>query len=508
MALTAYVDADHVGCQDTRRSTAGIAQFLGDKLSTAISTTESEYIAVSGCCAQILWMRSQLTDYGFNFKKIPLYCDNHSAIALCCNNIQHSRSKHIDIRHHFIREQVERGVVELYFVTTDYQLTDIFTKALPRQRFELILLCLGMKSMSPTTLKCLQEEEGETAKLYDDILMFQQNQRESLSKAWTRFKDLIQKVPHHGIDLWLKVLIFYDHVTPTTRRTIDQSTGDKLRDRNAKESWALLEDLALYDNKSWNDLRDFAKLVKAISLPQVILRTSDRRLIELENQVQRLMEAHLALMQPTQVNKITSSEEEQENKDNSGNINNNPSPPPDPLVSFITEKVRKLNSFFESLGLIPHSSNTEIVCTKGNDNDIMFIEIIKKDDDSHIEEPKVGNFTYVIDFMIVEDINSIVDPRLSQVVLGKPFVEISNMIHNLPEGVVRNEEDRRRGVEYMMSKILGFYKECLELRPEYMIGVDDKGEVTKFLIKNKEEIVTVHGDGIEIKPDGVASPAM
>nr|GEZ81034.1 retrotransposon protein, putative, unclassified [Tanacetum cinerariifolium] len=108
-------------------------------VSTAISTTEAEYIAMSGCCAQILWMRSQLTDYGFDFNKIPLYCDNRSAIAMCCNNVQHSRSKYIDIRHHFIREQVERGVVELYFVSTDYQLANIFTKALPRQRFEFIL---------------------------------------------------------------------------------------------------------------------------------------------------------------------------------------------------------------------------------------------------------------------------------------------------------------------------------------------------------------------------------
>nr|GFA60236.1 hypothetical protein [Tanacetum cinerariifolium] len=99
--------------------------------------------------------------YGFDFNKIPLYCDNRSAIALCCNNVQHSRSKYIDIRHHFIQEQVEKGVVELYFVTTDYQLTDIFTKALPRQRFEFILPRLGMKSMSPATLKRLQEEEGE-----------------------------------------------------------------------------------------------------------------------------------------------------------------------------------------------------------------------------------------------------------------------------------------------------------------------------------------------------------
>nr|GEW64433.1 hypothetical protein [Tanacetum cinerariifolium] len=165
-----FLDADHAGCQDTRRSTSGSAQFLGNKLvswsskkqkSTTISTTKAEYIAMSGYYTQILWMRSQLTDYGFDFNKIPLYCDNRRAIALCCNNVQHSRSKHIDIRHHFIREQVERGVVELYFVRTDYQLADIFTKALPQQRFEFILPRLGMKSMSPTTLKRLQEEEGE-----------------------------------------------------------------------------------------------------------------------------------------------------------------------------------------------------------------------------------------------------------------------------------------------------------------------------------------------------------
>nr|GEV85391.1 retrotransposon protein, putative, unclassified [Tanacetum cinerariifolium] len=164
MALTAYADTDHAGCQETRRSTSGSARFLGNKLvswsskkqkSTSISTTKAEYIAMSGCCAQILWMRSQLTDYGFDFNKIPLYCDNRSAIALCCNNVQHSRSKNIDIRHHFIREKVERFVVELYIVTTDYQLADIFTKALPRQRFEFILPRLGMKSMSLTTLKCI-----------------------------------------------------------------------------------------------------------------------------------------------------------------------------------------------------------------------------------------------------------------------------------------------------------------------------------------------------------------
>ncbi|GJZ86133.1 hypothetical protein Tco_0657743 [Tanacetum coccineum] len=135
--------------------------------------------------------------------------------------------------------------------------------------------------------------------------MFQQHHGESLSEAWTRFKDLLQKVPHHGIDLWLQVQILYDHVNPVTRRTIDQSAGGKLCDRNAEEYWALLEDLALYDNESWNDPRDLAKPDKAIALPQDVPSTSDRRLIELENQVKRLMEAHFAPTQPTQMNKIT-----------------------------------------------------------------------------------------------------------------------------------------------------------------------------------------------------------
>ncbi|GJY84894.1 hypothetical protein Tco_0498920 [Tanacetum coccineum] len=137
IALTDFIDANHAGCQDTRKSTSRSMQLLGDRLvswslkkqkSTAISSTEAEYIALSGCCVQILWMRLQLTDYSLVFNNIPLYYDNKSAIALCYNNVQHTRSKHIDIRHHFIKEQVENGVVELYFVRTEYQLADIFTK--------------------------------------------------------------------------------------------------------------------------------------------------------------------------------------------------------------------------------------------------------------------------------------------------------------------------------------------------------------------------------------------
>ncbi|GJU62800.1 hypothetical protein Tco_1244635 [Tanacetum coccineum] len=162
------VDPSHF--RDTRRSTSGSIQLLGDRLvswsskrqkSAAISSTEAEYIALSGCCAQVLWMRSQLTDYGFGFNKIPMYCDNKSAIALCCNNVQHSRSKHIDIRFHFIKEHVENGVIELYFVNTEYQLADIFTKALGRERIEFLINKLGMRSFTPDTLKQLADEVDE-----------------------------------------------------------------------------------------------------------------------------------------------------------------------------------------------------------------------------------------------------------------------------------------------------------------------------------------------------------
>nr|GEV80849.1 retrovirus-related Pol polyprotein from transposon TNT 1-94 [Tanacetum cinerariifolium] len=90
-----------------------------------------------------------------------MYRANKSAIALCCNNVQHSRSKHIDIRFHFIKEQVENEVVELYFVNTEYQLVDVFTKALGRERIEFLINKLGMRSFSPETLKQLADEADE-----------------------------------------------------------------------------------------------------------------------------------------------------------------------------------------------------------------------------------------------------------------------------------------------------------------------------------------------------------
>ncbi|GJY34901.1 hypothetical protein Tco_0419370 [Tanacetum coccineum] len=165
--LTAFLDADHAGCIDTRKSTSGGIQFLGDKLvswmskkqnCTAMSLAEAEYVALSASCAQVMWMRTQLQDYGFNYNKIPLYCDSQSAIAISCNPVQHSRTKHIHTRYHFIKEQVENGIIELYFVRTEYQLADMFTKALPEDRFKYLVRRIGMRCLTPADLEVLTNE--------------------------------------------------------------------------------------------------------------------------------------------------------------------------------------------------------------------------------------------------------------------------------------------------------------------------------------------------------------
>nr|GFB41508.1 hypothetical protein [Tanacetum cinerariifolium] len=135
--LTGFSDANYTRCKDSFKSTSGGAQFLGEKLvswsskkqdCTALSTAEAEYVSLSACCAQVLWMRTQLTDYGFHFDKIPIYCDSKSAIAISCN-------------------------------PTDYQLADIFTKALPADRFNYLVRRLGMRSLSPQELERLAKSQ-------------------------------------------------------------------------------------------------------------------------------------------------------------------------------------------------------------------------------------------------------------------------------------------------------------------------------------------------------------
>ena len=151
--LVGYSDADYAGSQTDRKSTSGVCNFLGSSLvcwqskkqtSVALFTTEGEYLAAGSCCSQVLWMMQTLKDFGIKCEKVPIYCDNTSTINISENPVLHSRTKHIDVRHHFLRDNVAKGKINLVYVPTEYQLADIFTKPLPEERFLIIRRELGM----------------------------------------------------------------------------------------------------------------------------------------------------------------------------------------------------------------------------------------------------------------------------------------------------------------------------------------------------------------------------
>ena len=155
--LLSFSDADWAGCSIDRKSTSGTCHFLGFALvswfskkqnSVALSTAEAEYISAASCCAQVLWMRQTLHDYGLSFSYTPIMCDNTSAINLSKNPVLHSRTKHIEIRHHFLRDHVQRGDIALEFICTEKQLADIFTKPLALERFSFIRRGLGLIDIS------------------------------------------------------------------------------------------------------------------------------------------------------------------------------------------------------------------------------------------------------------------------------------------------------------------------------------------------------------------------
>jgi hypothetical protein len=142
--LLGYSDSDYAGCKVDQKSTTGTCQFFGRSLvswsskkqnSVALSMAEAEYVAAGACCAQLLWVKQTLSDYGCEFSKIPLLCDNESATKLANNPVQHSRTKHIDIQHHFLRDHEAKGDIALCHVSTERQLADIFTKPLDEQMF-------------------------------------------------------------------------------------------------------------------------------------------------------------------------------------------------------------------------------------------------------------------------------------------------------------------------------------------------------------------------------------
>nr|GEV11151.1 RNA-directed DNA polymerase, eukaryota, reverse transcriptase zinc-binding domain protein [Tanacetum cinerariifolium] len=387
---------------------------------------------------------------------------------------------------------------------------------------------------------------GRTVKLRYDILMFQQHHRESLSEAWTPFKDLLQKVPHQGIDHWLQGLRQAGQGNRIALRCPAYIRSPSNRARNSS---------SMLDGSSSCSSTTYPS--KKITTPYEICSGPHDTQYCMENPEQAFFEytsshtdeagglvSEFMAFQDAKLTKF-----EADFKQQQGEMTNKI----DTVLKAITSQIA---------GALPSDTvkNPKLE-THLEDGDVMFIEIIQKDDDPREEEPEVelqeveyfnifptrselvmrrklnprensnggvsnftgrvkgmhffiGNFTYVVDFMIVEDISSIINPRLSHVILRIPFIEISNMTHDLPKGVVkftnendevaykmphkieqystlsnlekehiksvylRNEEDKRRRVEYVMSKILGFYKECLELGPEFLMGIEEEGEVT------------------------------
>ncbi|GKE57960.1 putative ribonuclease H-like domain-containing protein [Tanacetum coccineum] len=151
--LVAYSDSDYAGATQDRKSTTGGCQFLGNRLISwqckkqtviAISTTKAEYVAAASCCRQVLWIQNQLLDYGYNFMNTMIHIDNNSTICIIENPVQHSKTKHIEIRHHFIRDCNAKKLIQMVKIDTEHNVADLLTKGFDAGRFQYLVSSIGM----------------------------------------------------------------------------------------------------------------------------------------------------------------------------------------------------------------------------------------------------------------------------------------------------------------------------------------------------------------------------
>ncbi|GJZ65656.1 ribonuclease H-like domain-containing protein [Tanacetum coccineum] len=157
--LESYSDSDYAGANLDRKSTTGGCQFLGRRLITwqckkqtivATSTTEAEYVAAASCCGQVLWIQNQMLDYGFNFMNTKIYIDNESTICIVKNPVYHSKTKHIAIRHHFIRDAYEKKLIQVLKIHTNDNVADLLTKAFDSKKIAQVVSALIKSVVQPT----------------------------------------------------------------------------------------------------------------------------------------------------------------------------------------------------------------------------------------------------------------------------------------------------------------------------------------------------------------------
>ncbi|GKB62026.1 putative ribonuclease H-like domain-containing protein, partial [Tanacetum coccineum] len=172
LILEAFSDSDYAGASLDRKFTTGGCQFLSSRLISwqckkqtvvANSITEAKYIVASYCCGQVLWIQNQMLDYGFNFMQTKIHVDNESAICVVKNPVYHSKTKHIEIWHHFIRDSCEKRLIEMVKIHTDYNVADLLTKAFDMTRFQFLIASIGLVDTAGTNVSTAKAQQERIA---------------------------------------------------------------------------------------------------------------------------------------------------------------------------------------------------------------------------------------------------------------------------------------------------------------------------------------------------------
>nr|GEW34665.1 zinc finger, CCHC-type [Tanacetum cinerariifolium] len=339
-----------------------------------------------------------------------------------------------------------------------------------------------------------------TAKLRNDILMFQQHQGESLSEAWTRFKDLLQKVPHHGIDRWIQIQIFYDHVSFHLKCKIDHAAGGKIHNKKPDESWEIIENLALYDHEGWNDAKEFFKpgLVDNHRFNESLSRA---RVGKIKGRAYNLLPRR-PVYEVILRKKITKKE------DIEGNFK----------IPCNTGGLKHMNALVDQVSYVnvmPLSTYMKLTDERNAETDIRlslashsYIYPLRINEDVLVE---VAEHVYPVDFIILD----IKENENRPFILETPFLTmakagekgIKNNIKTIAptmtvnrlvlkrEEKIKLHQEKEMEFDRMRNKNFKYERPApVKIKDE----VDDEREVTKFLIKNKEEIFTDPGDGARV----------